>query len=84
MELQRAVVINRSDIKLAAAAPGRRSAARPAVDVIRVTGTRVTIDGITVTGGRNGITPTARRGSSCQNAVVQGTGRNGITYAPAP
>jgi len=51
------VVINRSDIKLAAAAPGATiSGPDPAIDVIRVTGTRVTLDGITVTGGRNGIT----------------------------
>ena len=76
------VVINRSDIKLAAAAPGATiSGPDPAVDVIRVTGTRVTIDGITVTGGRNGITADGAAGLIVQNALVQGTGRNGITYA---
>jgi hypothetical protein len=76
------LVINRSDIKLAAAAPGATiSGPDPAVDVIRVTGTRVTIDGITVTGGRNGITADGAAGLIVQNAVVQGTGRNGISYA---
>src|SRR5712691_9265268 len=76
------VVINRSDIKLAAAAAGATiSGPDPAIDVIRVTGTRVTLDGITVTGGRNGITADGAAGLIVQNAVVQGTGRNGITYA---
>ena len=76
------VVISRSDIKLAAAAPGATiSGPDPAVDVIRVTGTRVTLDGITVTGGRNGITAASAAGLIVQNALVQGTGRNGITYA---
>jgi hypothetical protein len=76
------VVINRSDIKLAAAAPGATvSGPDPAVDTIRVTGSRVTIDGITITGGRNGITGDGAPGLIVQNAVVQNTGRNGITYA---
>jgi len=76
------VVINRSDIKLAAAAPGATiSGPDPAIDVIRVTGTRVTLDGITVTGGRNGITADGAAGLIVQNALVQGTGRNGISYA---
>ncbi len=76
------VVINRSDVKLAAAAPGAAiSGPDPTIDVIRVTGTRVTLDGITVTGGRNGVTADGAAGLIVQNAVVQGTGRNGITYA---
>jgi hypothetical protein len=75
-------VINRSDIKLAAAAPGATiSGPDPTIDVIRVTGTRVTIDGITVSGGRNGITADGAAGLIVQNALVQGTGRNGISYA---
>jgi hypothetical protein len=76
------VTINRSDIKLAAAAPGATvSGPDPAVDTIRVTGSRVTIDGITVTGGRNGITGDGAAGLIVQNAVVRGSGRNGITFA---
>ena len=76
------VVINRSDIKLAAAAPGAAiSGPDPTIDVIRVTGTRVTLHGITVTGGRNGVTADGAAGLIVQNAVLRGTGRNGITYA---
>ena len=76
------VVINRSDIKLAAAAAGATiSGPDPTIDVIRVTGSRVTIDGITVTGGRNGITADGAAGLIVQNALLQGTGRNGISYA---
>jgi parallel beta-helix repeat protein len=76
------VVINRSDIKLAAAAPGATISGPDAtIDVIRVTGSRVTIDGITVTGGRNGVTGDGSPGLIVQNAFVQKTGRNGITYA---
>ena len=76
------VVINRSDIKLAAAAPDATiSGPDPLIDVIRVTGSRVTIDGITVTGGRNGITADGAAGLIVQNAVLRDTGRNGITYA---
>jgi hypothetical protein len=76
------VVINRSDIKLAAApAGGTISGPDPAIDTIRVTGSRVTIDGIIVTGGRNGITADGAAGLIVQNALVQGTGRNGISYA---
>jgi hypothetical protein len=76
------VVINRSDIKLApATAGGTISGPDPAIDVIRVTGSRVTIDGITVTGGRNGVTADGAAGLIVQNALVQNTGRNGITYA---
>src|SRR5262245_6393482 len=73
------IVINRSDIKLAAAAPGATvSGPDPNLDVIRVTGSRVTIDGITVTGGRNGITAEGAAGLIVQNSIVQGTGRTGI------
>jgi len=76
------IVINRSDIKLAAAAPGATIVGPdPAIDVIRVTGSRVTIDGITIMGGRNGVTGDGAAGLIVQNALVQGTGRNGITYA---
>src|SRR5690349_15247119 len=76
------VVINRSDIKLAAAAPGATiSGPDPTVDTIRVTGSRVTIDGITVTGGRNGVTADGAAGLIVQNAVVKGTGRSGINYS---
>src|SRR5256885_1505105 len=78
------VVINRSDIKLAAATPGATiSGPDPTIDVIRVTGTRVTIDGITVTGGRNGITADGAAGLIVPNAVLPGNLRNGINLASA-
>lgn len=76
------VVINRSDVKLGAAAPGATVVGPDGtLDVIRVTGSRVTIDGIAVTGGRNGITADGAAGLIVQNALVQGTGRSGVVYA---
>jgi hypothetical protein len=76
------IVINRSDVKLAAAAPGAGiSGPDPTLDVVRVTGSRVTIDGITVTGGRNGITGDGAAGMIVQNALVLSTGRTGIVYS---
>ncbi|HET7764666.1 MAG TPA: right-handed parallel beta-helix repeat-containing protein [Burkholderiales bacterium] len=75
------IVINRSDVKLAAAAPGATVVGADAtLDVIRVTGSRVTIDGIAVTGGRNGILADGAAGLIVQNGLVQGTGRTGIVY----
>ena len=75
------VVINRSDVKVAAAVPGATLVGPDgALDVIRVTGSRVTIDGIAVTGGRNGIVADGAAGLIVQNALVQGTGRTGIAY----
>src|SRR2546427_3113266 len=79
------VVINRSDIKLAAAAPGAAiSGPDPTIDVIRVTGTRVTLDGITVTGGRNGVTAASAAELIVQNSVLHRTGRHRITHAHRP
>src|SRR6266702_412108 len=76
------VLIDRNDVTLAAGASGATvSGPDPATDVIKVTARRVTIDGITVTGGRNGITGNSAPGLIVRNAAVQGTGRNGITYA---
>jgi parallel beta helix pectate lyase-like protein len=76
------VLIDRSDVTLAAgAADATVSGPDPSIDVIRVTGSRVTIDGITVTGGRNGILADSAAALTVRNAVVQFTGRNGITYA---
>jgi hypothetical protein len=76
------ILIDRSDISLVAAtAGGTISGPDPATDVVRVTGSRVTIDGITVTGGRNGITADGAAGIIVRNVLVQGTGRNGVTYA---
>src|SRR5258705_3842391 len=76
------VVINRSDIKLApAAAGGTISGPDPAIDVIRVTGSRVTIDGITVTGGRNGVTADGAAGPVVENPPLGENRGKRITHA---
>jgi hypothetical protein len=74
------VLIDRDDVTLAAAAAGAAvSGPDPATDVIRVTARRVTVVGLTLTAGRNGITADSAAGITVQNAVVQNTGRNGIS-----
>jgi len=76
------LLVSRSDVTLLAAAPGATvSGPDPASDVIRVTGSRVTIDGLTVTGGRNGITGDGAAGLTVRNATVQSTGRTGVVFA---
>src|SRR6266704_6466853 len=65
------LLIDRNDVTLAAGAPGASvSGPDPAIDVIRVTGSRVTIDSITVAGGRNGITADGAPGLIVRNATV--------------
>ncbi len=76
------LLIDRNDVTLAAGIPGATvSGPDPAIDVIKVTASRVAIEGLTVTGGRNGITANGASGFTVRNALVQNTGRNGITYA---
>src|SRR5882672_996720 len=75
------ILIDRNDVMLVAAAPGATlRGTDPAINVIVVAASRVTIDGITVTGGRNGITADGAAGLMVRNAAVQGTGRTGIVY----
>src|SRR5580765_2569575 len=50
------VLIDRNDVVLASTSGGTVRGTDPAINVIVVTASRVTIDGLTVTGGRNGIT----------------------------
>jgi len=50
------------------------------VNTINVRGNRVTIDGLTVTGGRNGITGLGAANLSVRNCNAQSTGRTGIAY----
>jgi hypothetical protein len=50
------------------------------VNTINVRGNRVTIDGLTVTGGRNGITGLGAANLTVRNCNAQSTGRTGITY----
>jgi Right handed beta helix region len=51
------------------------------VNTITVRANRVTIDGLTVTGGRNGITGLGAANLTARNCTVQFTGRTGISYA---
>lgn len=76
------VLIDRNDVTLAAASAGATvSGPDPASDAIKVTASRVTIDGLAVTGGRNGILADGAPGLTLHNTVVQATGRNGVVYA---
>jgi len=75
------VIVDRSDVTLVADMPGSGvHGPDPAADVIRVTGTRVAIEGLTVTGGRNGVAAHGAAGLTVRNTVVQFTGLNGIFY----
>ena len=53
----------------------------PAVDAVTVTGRDVTLESLTVSGGRNGITAVGAARLTVRGAIVESTGRNGITYA---
>ena len=76
------VTIARSDVKLQGdhAAGGGVAGPDPSLDTITVTSNRVTIEGLTITGGRNGIAGNGAAGLTVRNAVVQTTGRTGIVY----
>jgi len=69
------LLIDRNDVTLAAGAPGATiTGPDPAIDVIKVTASRVAIEGLTVTGGRNGITADGAPGLIVRNATVQALG----------
>jgi hypothetical protein len=51
------------------------------VNTVNVTGHRVTLETLTVSGGRNGISATGATNLTLRGATVQSTGRNGIVYA---
>src|SRR5262245_23029605 len=75
------ILIDRSDVILAGNAGATISGTDPAVNVVNVTASRVTLDGITVTGGRSGIVGDGSSGLMVRNTVVRNTGRTGINYA---
>jgi parallel beta-helix repeat protein len=76
------VTITADDVTLQAdPAGGRIDGPDAATNTVQVTGNRVTIDGLTVTGGRNGITGIGAANLTLRNCTVQSTGRNGISYA---
>src|SRR5262245_16317088 len=76
------VIVRRNDVTLQGdpAAGGGVAGPDPSVDTIVVTGNRVTIDGLTITGGRNGITGNGAAGLTVRNTVVQASGRTGVLY----
>lgn len=74
------VSITRDDVTLRAGADGGAIVGMdPAVDVVNVIGSRATLDGLAISGGRNGIRATAAAGLVVRNAVVSDTGRSGVT-----
>ena len=75
------VTIAKDDVTLQAdPAGGRIDGPDAATNTVQVTGNRVTIDGLTVTGGRNGITGVGAANLTLRNCTVQSTGRNGVSY----
>src|SRR5262245_56152493 len=76
------VTVDRNDVTLQAdpTVGGAVSGPDPSVSTIIVTGSRVTIIGLTITGGRNGIAGEGAAGLTVRNATIQGTGRTGIVY----
>lgn len=76
-----AVVIDRDDVVLTAdPSGGSLHGTDPDVNVIQVTGNRVTIEGLMITGGRNGITGIGASNLTVKDVTVQATGRIGIVY----
>jgi len=77
-----AVVIDRDDVVLTAdPSGGSLHGTDPDVNVVQVTGHRVTIEGLMITGGRNGITGIGASNLTVKDVTVQATGRIGIVYA---
>ena len=73
--------VNRDDVTLLAEPGGTIRGPDSNVNTINVRGNRVTIDGVTITGGRNGITGIGAANLTLRNCTVQSTGRSGISYA---
>ena len=74
------VAIERGDVALRGDAGAMISGPDPAVDTVFVTGSRVTIESLTITGGRNGVTALGATGLTVRNASIQGTGRGGVSF----
>src|SRR5581483_754839 len=73
--------INRDDVTLVGEPGATISGPDPDVNTINVRANRVTIDGLTVTGGRNGITGLGAANLTLRNCIVRSTGRTGIAYS---
>ncbi len=76
------VLIDRSDVTLRGEAGfgGGIAGPDPSVDTVTVTASRVAIEDLTITGGRNGISAVGAAGMNVRNATVQSTGRNGVAF----
>lgn len=76
------VTVDRNDVTLLAdpVAGGTVTGPDPSRNTILVTSNRVVIDGLTVTGGRNGITASGTGGLTVRNCFVHTTGLRGIVY----
>jgi hypothetical protein len=79
------VTINRDDVTLQGETPAATIqglvAATPEVDTVVITGHRVTVEGLRITGGRNGITGIGAANLTVRNVTVHNVGRSGIGYA---
>jgi hypothetical protein len=77
------VTINRDDVTLQgdAAVGGAIHGPDANTNTVTVTGSRVTIEALTVSGGRNGITGIGAPNLTVRNCTVRSTGRTGIIYA---
>lgn len=77
------VTINRDDVTLRgdAAVGGTIHGPDANTNTVTVTGSRVTIEALTVSGGRNGITGIGASNLTVRNCTVRSTGRSGIIYA---
>jgi len=77
------VTISRDDVTLQGdgTVGGRIHGPDPDVNTVLITGNRVIIEALTVSGGRNGITGVGASNLTVRNCTVQSTGRSGIAYA---
>ena len=75
------VEIVRDDVTLIAdPSGGTIDGPDPNKNTIGVKAARTVIDGLTVTGGRSGISVTGSGGATIRNCTVRNTGRNGIVF----
>jgi hypothetical protein len=72
------VAITRSDVTLAAGPGGAIAGPDASADVVTVSANRVTIDGLAISGGREGVMAVAAGALAIRNTTVSGTGRSGI------
>lgn len=75
------VDVSRDDVTLLGEPGATIRGPDPSVNTINVRGNRVTIDGLSVTGGRNGITGLGAANLTVRNCTAQSTGRTGISFA---